>query len=160
MKQIVPVVISRGEVIEILKGVNSPQFVSMITMTDLRMRSMGNPYYGQVKNLTRKYKIITGFNFKNQGNVGKGWFKCLSKGLVVHKTDLNKYYFRYQRMRDSVIEQELICNGNSIPFGEVENFIIDIGKYTDVDNKMRYETVSIDNIVELTMDGYSYILVD
>ena len=175
--------ITRTELVNLLRGVETPQFVSMVTLTDVDMnkykdfkkegKTNPNPYFGQVKNLSRKYKIITGFdyersvnnrleregketNFEGQGN----WFDVISKGLVQNKKDLSKYYFRYQYQKDSTTEQEYLFNGNPIEKQLFESYMKQKGNYENqgLDNPLMFQVVSVDNVLELTMNGTRYTI--
>lgn len=174
--------ITPTELVELLRNIETPQFVSMITMTEVKMNKCKdfrggdktpNPYYGQVKNLSRKYKIVTGFDYENSVNnrrekegkdgdfVSKdNWFEVISKGLVTDKKTLSKYYFRYQRQVDSTIEQEYIFEGNPIEKQLFESYMTQKSNYENqgLDNPLRFEVVSVENIKEITMNGTKYLI--
>lgn len=177
--------ITRKELVELLRDINTPQFVSMITMTDVDMnkykdfkvegKTNPNPYFGQIKNLSRKYKIITGFDYeksvnnrlesegKDQTFESKGnWFDVISKGLVTDKKTLSKYYFRYQYMKDSTLEQEYFYNGNPIEKTLFESYMKQKTTYENqgLDNPLMFQVVNVDNINEITMNGVKYTLQD
>jgi hypothetical protein len=112
-----------------------------------------NPFFeGGVYNLSRKYKIVTGFDYEKsinrrlekegkEGNFEGGykptidevtgevkqrevWFDILSKGLVTDKKTRSKFYLRYQFLKDSTIGQpEYFHNGNPIEKQMFESFL-------------------------------------
>jgi hypothetical protein len=132
-----------------------------------------NPYLDQIKNLSRKYKIVTGFDYENSVNgrrekegketdfVQKGnWFDVVSKGLVVNRKDLTKFYFRYQYQKDSTLEQEYIFEGNPIEKQLFESYMKSKSNYENqgLDNPLMFQVVSVDNIKEITMNGTKYTI--
>jgi hypothetical protein len=102
-------------------------------------------------NLSRKYKIITGFDYINSVNnrrkredkpmdfVGgytpkiddvtgevtqrEVWFDIISKGLVTDKKTHSKYYLRYQFLEDSTISSEHRFNGDPIEKRLFESYL-------------------------------------
>jgi len=157
-----PMEITRNEMRIILGNVNNPDMISFISLTPVDMNQYldywvidgdgkkrknpnptPNPYFEMgIKNLSRKYKIVTGFDYEKSINrrlekeekepnfVGgykptidengevkqrEVWFDMISKGLVTDKKTHTKYYLRYQYCKDSVIgEPEYIFNGDVI----------------------------------------------
>jgi len=193
-KQRNPINITRGELVEILRNVNSPMFISFISKTPVKMnqyldywvidpqtgRKMKNlhptrnPYFDSgVLNLSRNYKIVTGFDYENSVNgrrekegkdtnfVGKdNWFEVVSKGLVINKNDGNKFYIRYQRQPDSILEQEYIFDGNMIEKQLFESYMTKRSEYENqgLDNPLRFEVCSIDNLLQISINNEVYVL--
>lgn len=165
-------VITRTELVNILSGVNNPDMISFVSMTPEKMNQYldywligengkksknpnptKNPFFeDSIYNLSRKYKIVTGFDYEKSINrrlekegkepnfVGgykptideetgevkqrEVWFDMISKGLVTDKKTHSKFYLRYQYQNDSIIGQsEYIFNGNPIMKEIFESFL-------------------------------------
>ena len=156
-------VITRSQLVDILSEVNNPDMISFISKTPEKMNQYldywlidengkktknpnptVNPFFENgIYNLSRKYKIITGFDYvksiirrlEKEGKEGKFiggykptvneetgevkqrevWFDMISKGLVTDKKTHSKFYLRYQFLKDSTIGQpEYLYNGSPI----------------------------------------------
>ena len=165
-------VITRSNLRTILQGVNNPDFISFVSKTPEKMNGFldywligengkktknpnptPNPFFEDgIFNLSRKYKIVTGFDYEKsinrrlekegkEGNFEGGykptvneetgevtqrevWFDVLSKGLVTDKKTHSKFYLRYQFLKDSTIGQpEYLYNGNPIEKQMFESFL-------------------------------------
>jgi len=124
----------------------------------------------------RKYKIFTGFNYKRaivgrlekegkeaEFEVGESWHKQVSLSLVTDKATESKYYFRYQYVEDSILEMDYLHNGNAIDRRLFEGYITKKSdEYVNqgLDNPLRIQVCNLQNILELTLDGVRYKLVD
>jgi hypothetical protein len=163
--------ITRVQMMGILTGVNNPDMISFVSKTPVKMNEYldywlvgqggkksknpnptRNPFTEGVYNFSRKYKIITGFDYQNsvnrrlekegkEGNFVGGykptvdektgeikqrevWFDIISKGLVTDKKTRSKFYLRYQYLVDSVIGQpEYLYNGNTIEKNMFESYM-------------------------------------
>lgn len=133
-----------------------------------------NPYFESgIRKVSRKYKLVTGFEYEDNVNKrrekeGKepdfkskeNWFDVVSKGLVVHKSDPTKFYFRYQYQPDSTTETTSYFEGNPIDKQLYQSFLSEKSNYEnqDLDNPLRFQVVSIDNIVQLNMENVRYVV--
>jgi hypothetical protein len=165
-------VITRSNLRTILSEVNNPDFISFVSRTPEKMNQYldywltgdngkktkntnptVNPFFENgIFNLSRKYKIVTGFDYEKsinrrlekegkEGNFEGGykptidevtgevkqrevWFDILSKGLVTDKKTRSKFYLRYQFLKDSTIGQpEYFHNGNTIEKQMFESYL-------------------------------------
>ena len=124
--------------------------------------------------MSKKYKILTGFdyvvsvngrleregkesNFEGQEN----WFEVISKGLVVNKSNPNKFYFRYQYQFDSTTESVSYFENNPIEKVMYESFLTEKGNYENqgLDNPCRFQVCDLDNIRQISIDKEKYEIV-
>lgn len=141
-----------------------------------------------VRCVSKKFKLVTGFHYeeslrkqweaenaaenalrRSQGlpekvmtwNRGETWYNLVTKTLAVHKNDPTKFYFRYQYLDDSIIYADYYFQGNDIDRTIFKQFLKDKSKaYKNqgLDDPTAVQVVSIDNIIECTIDGTTYIL--
>jgi len=132
-----------------------------------------NPYYEEgIINHSRKYKIITGFDYvksvtRRRNDEGieevfepkENWFDVISKGLVTDKSTHSKLYFRYQYQNDSTLDQEYLYRGDRIGRELFEQFEVERSNYENqgVNDPCKFQVCDLDNILELTMNGTKYI---
>ena len=190
--------VTREEMKNILSDVNSPQFISMVTNVPQKMNKWlnywlvdgngkksknpnptPNPYMENgILNHSKKYKIITGFDYENSVNSrrkkegkeenfvsGQGrevWFDVVSKGLVTDKKTGNKFYLRYQYQDDSTIgTPEYLHNGNPIEKQLFQDFLVKrSNSYSNqgLDNTLNFQVCDLNNIISISMNHYKYIL--
>ena len=161
----------------ILSEVNHPDIISFVSDTPQKMNQYldywlidengkkrknpnptSNPYLESgVTMFSRKYKIVTGFDYENSINerlkkegkepnfVGgfeqkydedgnelpkrEVWFDVISKGLVTDKRTRSKFYLRYQYQKDSIIgSPEYLFNGNPIEKQLFESYLTSKGE--------------------------------
>lgn len=132
-----------------------------------------NPFVGGVFSRTRMYKIVTGFDYEEsveRRRVKEGltpefqneddkeiWYNLVSKGLVVHKDDPTKFYFRYQKLNNSTIEHRYEYRGNTIERQLFESYLTkrNTEEYSNqgLDNPLRMKVVKLENIVRLNING-------
>jgi hypothetical protein len=191
--------VTRNQMRVILSGVNNPDMISFISNVPIDMNQYldywitdengkkhknpnptPNPYFEMgIKKLTRKYKIITGFDYIKSVNrrlekegktpdfVGSDrevWFDIISKGLVTDKKTHTKYYLRYQYCKDSVIgEPEYNFNGDVIEKRLFESYMKQSGNFYDnqnLDNPLMFQVCDLNNITDISMGNEHYHLVD
>jgi hypothetical protein len=175
-----------------LENINTPTFVSLISKVPVEMNKYEdywifnhegkrkknpnpnpNPYYYEgVYNLSRKYKIVTGFDYvksvnRRRENEGveetfegkENWFNVISKGLVTDKSTGSKFYFRYQYQLNSTLEKEYLYQNDPIGRELFERFEKDRGDYENqgVDDPCRFQVCNLDHILELTINGTKYV---
>jgi len=177
---------------DVLTEVNTPQFVSLVSKVPVQMNQYldywifndegkkkknpnptRNPYYDEgIINHSRKFKIITGFDYVNSVTRRRedegieevfeskeNWFDVISKGLVTDKSTHSKLYFRYQYQLDSTLEQEFLYQGDRIGRELFQQFEKDRSNYENqgVDDPCRFQVCNLDNILELTINGTKFI---
>lgn len=169
--------ITRSMFKSILEGVNNPDIISFVSDVPQKMNQYldywligengkktknpnpaSNPYFENgVTMLSRKYKIVTGFDYvksinrrlENEGKEGnfiggykpttdektgevkqrEVWFDMISKGLVTDKKTRSKFYLRYQFCNDSIIgKPEYKFNGDVIEKMIFESFLTSKGE--------------------------------
>jgi len=193
-------VITRSNLRVILEGVNNPDFISFVSHTPEKMNGFldywlvgdngkktknpnptPNPFFESgVYNLSRKYKIVTGFDYEKSINrrlekegkesnfvSGEGrevWFDVISKGLVTDKKTRSKFYLRYQFLKDSTIgKPEYLYNGNPIEKQMFESFLTKKSEgYQNqgLDDTLNFQVCDLNNILFLSMGGEVYELID
>ncbi len=132
-----------------------------------------NPYYDEgIINHSRKYKIVTGFDYEKSvnrrlDNEGKesdfesqeNWFEVVSKGLVTDKKTHTKLYFRYQYQDDSIIEQEYLFQNDLIGRELFEQYQKEKSNYENqgLDNPLKFQVCNLDNILEISIGGTKYV---
>lgn len=182
--------VSTSQLVSVLMGVNSPQFVGMETETPVKMKKYldywvvidgqrkknPNPTpneFGEILNRSRKFKIVTGFdyensvngrlekenketNFKSKGN----WFNVISKGLVTDKKTESKFYFRYQYLEDSTLETEYTTNGDVIEKRMFQEYMESKSTYSNqgLENTLKFQVVKVENIKNITINHVKYIV--
>lgn len=177
-----------------LMNINTSTLVSMVSKVPVKMNQYldywlidengkkrknpnptRNPYYdGGIDNLSRKYKINTGFDYvksvtRRRENEGveetfegkENWFNVLSKGLVTDKKTESKFYFRYQYQLDSTLDQEFYFGNDTIGRELFERYEQDKSDYENqgVDNPCRFQVCNLENILEMTINGTRYVRV-
>jgi hypothetical protein len=183
-----------AQLVEVLREINFPTMVGMTTLTDVEMtkydkywntdaatgkktknpNAVANPYYGQVKCLAKKFRIITGFDYvnavgtrrENEGlerefKQGEAWFEQISKGLVQHKNGADKFYFRYQYLEDSTISSEYFFNNEPIEKEKFDAYRTAPSDYANqgLEKTLNFQVVALENIKEITLNGIHYIVV-
>jgi hypothetical protein len=199
-KMTVTKVITRSNLRTILSEVNNPDFISFVSRTPEKMNGFldywlvdengkktknpnptPNPFFESgVYNLSRKYKIVTGFDYEKSINrrlekegkesnfvSGEGrevWFDVISKGLVTDKKTRSKFYLRYQFLKDSTIgKPEYLYNGNPIEKQMFESFLTKKSEgYQNqgLDDTLNFQVCDLNNILFLSMGGEVYELID
>jgi hypothetical protein len=192
--------ITRSELKGILENVNNPDMISFISKVPVKMNQyldywlVGengkksknpnptvNPFLENgIFNLSKKFKIITGFDYENSVNnrlkkegkeqnfvSGEGrevWFEMISKGLVTDKKTHQKFYLRYQFLKDSVTSTEYLYNGNPILKQLFESYMTqkneDSYQNQGLDDTLNFQVCNLDNILEISMGGEKYQLTD
>lgn len=191
--------ISRTSMRTILSEVNNPDMISFVSKTPEKMNQYldywlvgengkktknpnptPNPFFeGGIFNLSKKYKIVIGFDYEKSVNrrlekegkesnfvSGEGrevWFDMISKGLVTDKKTGSKFYLRYQYQKDSTTKTEYLYNGNPIMKQLFESYMTKkSNSYSNqgLDDTLNFQVCDLNNILEITMGGEKYELVD
>lgn len=134
---------NESEMVGFLKTIGTEcQFVSMLTVTDPKMRTTGNPYKG-VQKVSRRNGLLN-VNFTNaverniaesfgisptqvEYNAGKTWYKHLTTtdgkplALCVHQKDETKYYLQYYPQKSET--KYLMPDGTEIAEENLKPFL-------------------------------------
>ena len=186
--------ISPSQLVNVLMGINTPQFVGMETETPVKMKKFlnywlvgengkrsknpdptTNPFIEDgILNRSRKYKIITGFDYENSVNgrlekegkdrnfESKGnWFNVVSKGLVVNKKNDTQFYFRYQYLEDSTLETKYTFEGDLIEKRMFQEYMEKKSTYSNqgLADTLKFQVVKVENIKNITINGVKYIVI-
>jgi hypothetical protein len=185
--------ITRSEFVELLRNVETPSFIAMVSKTPVDMakydaywieidgkrkknpNAVPNPFFDLgIENLSRKYKILTGFDYAKSVNArlereGKDadfvaketWHLPISKALVTDRKTESKFYLRYQYMPDSTLETEYTYNGDPIGKELFKQYMADkSNSYANqgLDNTLNFQVCNVDNLLEVSMNGTRYVL--
>jgi hypothetical protein len=135
-----------------------------------------NPYYSDgVRCVSKKYKLVTGFNYGKCVNnrlvdegkdpnfvSGTTWYTLVNPFLAVHKNDPTKFYFRYQYLPNSIIDADYYFQGNGIQRMMFTQYLKDKSntyKKQGLENELKVQVVAIENIIEVTINGTTYVLI-
>jgi len=169
-KQVVE--ITKDELLTILLSVEKPKFTYLVTETNVRMNKTNNPYYDQIKKVT-KGKFLIGGDYeirvinegKKQGldtefhstenKVGKHLSKC-----VIFNEEKNQHYLMCEYFTKVPMKTEHYFEGNQIQKTLFENWLV---KKSDTsrqpqERKVNVISYKLDNIKELSLNGNKYIV--
>lgn len=138
-----------------------------------------NPFYEDgIYNFTKKVNIVTGFDYaksiegrmKKEGieepewEGGQSWHVAINKVLSVHKSDDTKFYMRYQYLENSNQEIEYYFKGDPIAYQLFQAFVKKYDTYANqkqqgLTNVLRFQVVSLDNLVSISIDKNKYRIV-
>lgn len=153
------------ELTEILMTQEKGTFSWVHMETKVRMKKTNNPYFDQVKKITkgnilfgnlyepRVQKETENPDFVSQScKVGKHISKC-----VLHNDKTNKNYLQYEWFNEVVPKSEYNFNDDPI---EKELFRSYMYKYTPNKYGVNFQSVTIDNIKEIHFNGNQYVVVN
>jgi hypothetical protein len=173
-------VITRKNFIEVLKNINTYQFANIDYTTELSTKMLKKERGTNIPNELIDGKLhkcmnvaalgttndeISGYQNRAENN-GKGadfkafrepWYIELSKVLVTDKKTQSKFYFKYEKLKNTrSFFSKIILNG-----------LVYTGKIGDVWNKVtpnergvEIRVINIDNINKISIDGTKYVLID
>lgn len=165
--------VSKTEILEILKNVNKPTFVNIVSETKVRMNKTGNPYFDKVFK-TSKGNYFIGGSYEDMVNnrmekegmertfvseeckVGDHVSKC-----VQYNEKLNRYYLQYFTFDTSNIKSEYTFEGNPIDRNVFVSFEVkksQTSRQPQV-NKHDPKSFMIDSLKEVSMNGTRYEIV-
>jgi hypothetical protein len=151
--------ISQENLIEILKDIDKGTFVSIETLTKVRMKKTDNPFYEKVQKYSRKnVRPIPDYEKRMkktneefvvaENKVGQHISPC-----VIFNEKYNKHYFSYETFDNSHIETKYIDeNGNPI---EKELFQPFLPTYNN-DRDVKIFSVGVENIKSISYKGVKY----
>lgn len=150
--------INHEELVEILKQVERGEFVNIESVTPVKMKKTGNPYYNQVLKVSSKNvrclpdyekrmkKETENPDFQSKPN----WFEHISPCVVKHRQNDNTY-FMYETFEGQSVRNEFIHNGEVINKEVIEPYLP-----TYNDREVQVFTISTDNIRKLSYKGLKY----
>ena len=151
--------IDQQSLINILKDIDKGTFVSIETLTNVRMKKTGNPYFDKLKKYSRKnVRPIPDYEKRMkktneefvvaENKVGEHVSPC-----VLYNEKYGKYYFSYETFDNSHIETKYIDeNGNPI---EKEVFQPFLPTYNN-DRDVKIFSVGVENIKGISYKGVKY----
>ncbi len=166
------VMISKMEMLEVLKEVNKSTFINLVTETKVRMNKTNNLYFDKVFKRS-KSNFLIGNNYEDrvitnerkeglEGNfvseenkVGTHISKCV---LFNEKTQ--SYYLMVERFDEIKPQVEYIFEGNSIDKTLFESFMTKYyeSKKQEQERKVFVISYKLDSIKEFTLGGTKYII--
>lgn len=173
--------INTTELKNILLKLNGTPFISFITDTEVRMNKTNNPYHGRVKK--QKFTVVqSGFDYERSVNnrlkkEGKeddfssvpNWMKLVDENnlfLVTDKKTETKFYFRYQYVSNKPLETTYFLDGKKVEKDTIlpliKPFLPKSNNYSNqnLDNPLRFSTVKLENIKEITINKTHYTVVN
>lgn len=143
-------------------------------VTKRNKNAVRNPYYDDgIRCVSKKFKLVTGFNYakvinqrlveeeKDPNFVPKdNWYTCVNPFLAVNKKDDKKFYFRYFYLPNSIIDMDYYFQGNDIDRMVFNQYVTDKSsnyKNQGLDNELMIQVVSVENIIELSFNGTTYV---
>ena len=174
------VMINQEELISILNTIERPKFGYVVSETIVKMNkgktkegnNEVNPYHNQVVKVKKgRYLIGSDYEKRVQGNDikegGEGSFKSQESKVGVHiskcvlfNEKLNKYYLSHERFPEVKPKSEYFFEGNSIDKMIFDKWISDSDNYGNQpqERKVKWTTLTLTNIKEISIDGTKYIV--
>lgn len=168
--------VTKDQLLEILKGIDSSQFVNVVTVTEPKMRKTNNPYFGKVfKRTKRNYLVGNDYEKRVQNNekkeglegnfqteysrVGEHISKC-----VLFNESKNTYYFQVETFEEvKPTDTEFFLDD-----GEIidQTLLMDFLQFSSSskkqvqDRKVTVQCPKVDNIKEITIQETKYRVVE
>ena len=150
--------IDKNQLVEILSQVEKGEFVNIESVTPVKMKKTGNPYYSQVvKKSSKNVRCLTDYEKRVQNTTENpefqskpNWFVHVSPCVVKHR-DNDNTYFMYETFEGQSVRNEFFYNGNQIDKEVLTPFL---PTYNDRD--VQVFTISTDNIKKLSYKGVRY----
>ena len=174
------VMINQEELISILNTIERPKFGYVVSETIVKMNkgktkegnNEVNPYHNQVVKVKKgRYLIGSDYEKRVQGNDikegGEGSFKSQESKVGVHiskcvlfNEKLNKYYLSHERFPEVKPTSEYFFEGNSIDKMIFDKWISDSNNYENQpqERKVKWTTLTLTNIKEISLNGTKYIV--
>ena len=162
-----------SQLVSILVSVSSSTFVNLFIETEPRMNKRGNPFFGRVKKITSgNYLIGCDYEQRVQNNeqregieptfeasenkVGYHIGKC-----VLHNDNTGKDYLFYERFDETPPQVQFTCDGDVIEKQLFEDYLVKSSGYSNqgLDRTVKVQSVKIENIKEMTLNGVRYEVV-
>lgn len=157
--------LTTNELTQILMTQNVGTFCWIHMETKVRMRKTDNPYFDQIKKIT-KGNILLGNNYKDRviketGNtdfvpeeckVGEHISKC-----VLYNEKTGKHYLQYEWFEEVTPKSEYDFHGDPIEKQFFQSFM---SEYRPNKYGTNFQSVTIENIKECHVHGNQYIVVN
>jgi hypothetical protein len=161
--QVLKVSVTKDELTEILKGQEKGTFGFIHMTTKVRMNKTGNPFFDKVIKVTKgnillgnsyekRVETETGIeNFRPEENrVGEHVSKC-----VLHNEKTGKHYLQYEWFEKTLPKSEYVFDGDIIEKQLFESYMT---KYTPNKYGVNFQSVTVDNIKEIHINKYQYVV--
>ena len=150
--------IDKSTLVEILSQVERGEFVNIESITNVKMRKTGNPYYNEVvKRSSKNVRCLPDYEKRVQNKTGNpefqsapNWFEHISPCVVKHRNNDNTY-FMYETFEGQSVRNEYIHNGEVINKEVLTPYLP-----TYNDREVQVFTISTDNIKKLSYKGVRY----
>lgn len=175
-----PKKITQEELISILNTIEKPTFTHIVTETIVRMNKgktkegnkEENPYHNKIVKVKKgnfligsDYEKRVGENEKKEG--GEGNFESQESKVGVHiskcvlfNEKLNKYYLSHERFDEVKPKTEFLFEGNTIDEVLFDKWVTESNNYENQpqERKVKWMSVSLSNIKEISLGGNKYII--
>ena len=150
--------IDKDTLVQILSQVEKGEFVNIESVTNVKMKKTGNPYYNSVvKKSNKNVRCLTDYEKRVQNKTenpefqsAPNWFVHISPCVVKHRNNDNTY-FMYETFEGQSVRNEFIHNGQPIDKEVIQPFLP-----TYNDREVQVFTISTDNIKKLSYKGVRY----
>ena len=157
--------LSTDELVEILKGVEKGTFGFFEIHTIVGMNKKNNPYFEQIKKVT-KGNVYIGGNYKtrveNKDNDVDTYVpqECkvgqkVEDSPIQYNERLNRYYLQYEWFEEVKPKSEFFFEGNSIEKQIFQDFM---KKYYPNKYKINVQSVKMENIKEIHLNHVHYVV--
>ena len=161
MKTQVIQTIDKSQLVQILSQVEKGEFVNIESVTPVKMKKTGNPYYNQVvKKSSKNVRCLPDYEKRVQNTTenpefesAPNWFEHISPCVVKHRNNDNTY-FMYETFEGQSVRNEYIHNGQPIEKEVIQPYL---PTYNERDIKVF--TIKTDNIKKLSYKGVRYEVV-
>ena len=158
MKTQVIQTIDKSQLVQILSQVEKGEFVNIESVTPVKMKKTGNPYYNQVvKKSSKNVRCLPDYEKRVQNTTenpefesAPNWFEHISPCVVKHRNNDNTY-FMYETFEGQSVRNEFIHNGVVIEKEVIQPYL---PTYNERD--VQVFTISTDNIKKLSYKGVRY----
>lgn len=150
--------IDKSTLVQILSQVEKGEFVNIESITNVKMKKTGNPYYNQVVKVSNKnVRCLPDYEKRMRNKTenpefqsAPNWFQHISPCVVKNRNN-DKTYFMYETFEGQSVRNEFIHNGNPI---EKEVLTPYLPTYND--REVQVFTISTDNIKKISYKGVRY----
>jgi hypothetical protein len=150
--------IDQQTLVEILSQVEKGEFVNIESITKVKMRKTGNPYYNSVvKRSSKNVRCLPDYEKRVQNKTNNpefeskpNWFQHISPCVVKHRNNDNTY-FMYETFEGQSVRNEFIHNGQPIQKEVIQPFL---PEYKE--REVQVFTIKTDNIKKISYKGVRY----
>lgn len=150
--------IDKSTLVEILSQVERGEFVNIESITNVKMRKTGNPYYNEVvKRSSKNVRCLPDYEKRVQNKTGNpefqsapNWFEHISPCVVKHRNNDNTY-FMYETFEGQSVRNEYIHNGEVINKEVLTPYLP-----TYNEREVQVFTIKTDNIKKISYKGVRY----